>query len=64
MDGVEIARLRQALGMTHKQFAARIGVARLTVQRWERGVNKPHGLDARALEDLARATAELAEAVS
>jgi DNA-binding transcriptional regulator YiaG len=32
---------RRAMGMTQAQFAAALGVSRNTVNRWERGANKP-----------------------
>ncbi len=36
-----IVALREALGMTQKEFAERIGVDKMTVSRWERGALRP-----------------------
>ena len=37
MTGTEVRRLRRRLGLTQAQLAARLGVHKLTVSRWERG---------------------------
>ena len=37
MDGDELKRWRDALGMTQKQIAALLGVDALMVSKWERG---------------------------
>ena len=37
MTGTEVQRLRRRLGVTQAQLAARVGVHKLTVSRWERG---------------------------
>ncbi len=42
MTNHEIRELREALGMTTQQFADVIGVARITVNRWESGESKPY----------------------
>jgi transcriptional regulator with XRE-family HTH domain len=43
------------MGLSQKQLAARLGVARATVWRWETGVNAIEPLSAKLLEILARA---------
>ena len=42
------------MGLSQKQLAARLGVARATLWRWETGVNPIEPLSARLLEILAR----------
>jgi DNA-binding transcriptional regulator YiaG len=37
MTGDEVRAARQRLGLTQAQFAERLGVARMTVVRWENG---------------------------
>jgi len=39
--GVRIARRRQVLGMRQEDLAARLGVAKSTVAKWETGVHFP-----------------------
>ena len=36
-----VRRLREALGLTQADLAARLGVTATTVHRWERGVYTP-----------------------
>jgi transcriptional regulator with XRE-family HTH domain len=45
------------MGLSQKQLAARLGVARATVWRWENGVNPIEPLSARLLAILARGAA-------
>lgn len=40
---VDVAALRQRIGMTQEQFAARFGVSVATLRHWERGDRKPQG---------------------
>jgi putative transcriptional regulator len=40
---VDVASLRQGLGMTQEQFAARFGFSVATLRHWERGDRKPQG---------------------
>jgi len=40
------------LGVTQEQFAAKIGVAWSTVNRWENGRGKPSPLALRRIEEL------------
>lgn len=49
-----ITALREALGMTQKEFGERIGVDKMTVSRWERGALKPSDASLAALESLRR----------
>jgi DNA-binding transcriptional regulator YiaG len=44
MEKNEIKTLRAALGLTQEAFAQRLGVAYLTVVRWEGGKFKPSRL--------------------
>ena len=46
-----ITALREALGLTQEQLGRRLGVDKITVSRWERGVNRP---GARAVSALAK----------
>ena len=50
-----IRQLRQRLGMTQEQFAAKIGVTFSTVNRWERGKAAPSPLAAGRLAELIQA---------
>ena len=53
MTGKEIKALRDSLGLTRDEFAAKLGVAnRRTVHRWEIGESSPRGLHLRELERL------------
>jgi DNA-binding transcriptional regulator YiaG len=49
-----IRTLREALGLTLKQFADRAGVDRMTVWRWEKGRLKPGVASIKALDKLRR----------
>lgn len=40
---VDVAALRQRVGMTQEQFAARFGMSVATLRHWERGDRKPQG---------------------
>ena len=37
MSGAELRKLRQAAGLSQRELAARLGVARVSVTRWEIG---------------------------
>lgn len=51
-----IKKLRTALGLTQEQFAHRLGVTVVTVNRWERGHTYPKGLSVAVLEGLEKET--------
>jgi putative transcriptional regulator len=40
---VDVAALRQRVGMTQEQFAARFGFSVATLRHWERGDRRPAG---------------------
>lgn len=40
MDGSEVRDARSELGMTQAEFGVALGVARVTVCRWEKGKRK------------------------
>lgn len=40
---VDVSDLRQRVGMTQTQFAARFGFSVVSLRHWERGDRKPHG---------------------
>jgi DNA-binding transcriptional regulator YiaG len=52
-----ILTLREALGLTQVEYAARLGVDSMTVSRWERGAIKPGPAAIRALDKLRRESA-------
>jgi DNA-binding transcriptional regulator YiaG len=47
-----IVALREALGMTQKEFGERIGVDKMTVSRWERGEVRPSDDSLAGIEQL------------
>lgn len=47
-----VRRLRKRLGLTQEQFAQRVGVTFVTVNRWEAGHSAPRGLSLRELDRL------------
>ncbi|MFA6424728.1 MAG: helix-turn-helix transcriptional regulator [Phycisphaerae bacterium] len=47
-----VKRLREALGLTQEQFAAKVGVTFSTVNRWENGKGKPSPLAMLRIEEL------------
>ncbi len=51
-----IIALREALGMTQKEFAERIGVDKMTVSRWERGALRPSDESLAGIEQLRKQT--------
>lgn len=52
MTGEEIKELRQALGWSQQQMAQELGVAWITVNRWERSVKRPSRMALGILQDL------------
>jgi DNA-binding transcriptional regulator YiaG len=49
-----IANLRKKLGMSQALFADLVGVSRILVQSWERGVREPSQLACRLLDTINR----------
>lgn len=47
-----IRELRRRLGLTQEKFAARLGVAFPTINRWENGHTKPSPLALKQIENL------------
>ena len=52
MKDKDVKELRKSLGLTQKEFAARLKVDVITVSRWERGEQRPTQLAVRRLERL------------
>ncbi len=52
-DEDRVLALRQRLGLSQAEFAARIGVRQQTVSEWETGKYRPRGASARMLVLLA-----------
>jgi DNA-binding transcriptional regulator YiaG len=52
MRPIEIHRLRKRLKITQQQLADRIGAQRVTVARWEMGLNQPKGANLKLLKEL------------
>ena len=50
----DVVRLRTRLGLTQEKFAEELGVSTSIVAKWERGINKPRGINLHALEVLAK----------
>ncbi len=46
----QLLRLRESLGVTQRELGERIGVDKMTISRWERGVMRPNATALRALE--------------
>ena len=42
-QAVDVSRLRERLGLTQEQFAARFGFSVATLRHWERGDRSPNG---------------------
>ena len=47
-----LKELREKLGLSTQQLADKIGVARFTINRWEKGINKPHEVFIKVLKEL------------
>lgn len=52
MNSKEIKTLRESLGLTQKELAARVKVDAITVSRWERNEQKPSNHAKRQLARL------------
>jgi DNA-binding transcriptional regulator YiaG len=55
MTGEELKTLRAKLGLTQDELGKRLGVARVTVTRWEIGLRRVPELAARLVQHVARA---------
>ena len=53
MTGDELKQLRTRLGMTQEELGQRLGVARVTVARWEIGLRRVPELAARLIQHVA-----------
>jgi len=54
LEAKEVRRIRQWLGLTQKQLAERMGVARNTVARWEMGTMQIREPAARLLKIISK----------
>jgi len=54
-EAVDVSALRQRMGMTQEQFAARFGFSVATLRHWERGDRSPHGASLVLLNVIQRA---------
>ena len=52
MNPIEIKALRSSLGLTQESFAVLVGVAQLTISRWETAAAKPTRLAVQKLKQL------------
>ena len=58
MTGDELKQLRMKLGMTQDELGQRLGVARVTVARWEIGLRRLPELAARLMQHVAKEVQE------
>ena len=58
MTGDELKQLRTRLGMTQEELGQRLGVARVTVARWEIGLRRVPELAARLVQHVAKEVKE------
>jgi transcriptional regulator with XRE-family HTH domain len=58
MMGDELKQLRTRLGMTQDELGQRLGVARVTVARWEIGLRRVPELAARLVQHVAKEVKE------
>jgi len=58
MTGDEFKQLRTRLGMTQDELGQRLGVARVTVARWEIGLRRVPELAARLVQHVAKEVKE------
>jgi DNA-binding transcriptional regulator YiaG len=54
MTGDELKQLRTSLGMTQDELGQRLGVARVTVARWEIGLRRIPQLAVRLVQYVAK----------
>jgi DNA-binding transcriptional regulator YiaG len=58
MTGDELKQLRTRLGMTQDELGQRLGVARVTVARWEIGLRRVPELAVRLMQHVAKEVKE------
>lgn len=61
MEQAEIKALREALGLSQQELGVRLGLAAITVSRWERGIAYPSREALRGLEELRRESSKPAK---
>lgn len=52
MAAAQIQTIEQTFGIGSQELAKALGVAPITVSRWEQGINTPAGLQAEVLQGL------------
>jgi transcriptional regulator with XRE-family HTH domain len=52
VEAVQIQFIEQRFGLSSQELAKALGVAPVTVTRWEQGLNTPTGLQAEVLQGL------------
>lgn len=52
MNGRKVREIRKKLGLTQEEFAAKLGVSFVTLNRWENHHNTPSALALQQLERL------------
>jgi len=55
MGTTSVRKLRQRLGLTQQELARHLGVARVTVTRWENGTRRLSKIAALAIQSIAEA---------
>jgi putative transcriptional regulator len=63
-EAVDVLALRQSMGMTQEQFAAKFGFSVATLRHWERGDRSPHGASLVLLNVIQRAPDAVKTALS
>lgn len=63
-EAVDVSALRQRMGMTQEQFAARFGFSVATLRHWERGDRTPQGAALVLLNVISRAPDAVRAALS
>lgn len=63
-EAVNVSELRQHMGMTQEQFAARFGFSVATLRHWERGDRTPQGAALVLLNVIKRAPEAVQAALS
>ena len=52
LEPSEIKEIRKSLGWTQKQLALHVGVTKISVYKWEKGIARPHPMFATKIEEL------------